>query len=390
MLDTLVFHIGDPKNGSSSIQQAMQSGACHCPTVSWLPQREMNASALANCLKPSKGDAVERAQTQAELFGEKAAWARNGTADLGVISAEFFSTVRPKVLLAALAEYLPDYADTTRIIAYVRPHAGRVLSGYGQRVKTGTFTGTLADFVVSLPDRSHLAYAPRFARWKDSFGDRFTLRPFLRGELRDGDVVADFFHQVLQGAAFTLDPVPSTNEALTLPELTAMRRVQDRFITAELPGFLRLSLGGALGRLLTDRDGRYPGKLALDRAAALRIRMEFLEDARALDAQFFDRPLMQQAIEGAVETAIPEAQSLEGTDYYPAAHLTQLEQLADDIARLVKQRPRAWRRDYQRRNGQRFDAASGGRDGRAQQKNAEQVWSLLGDLATGLQPVGQV
>lgn len=386
MIRELVIHIGDPKNGSTSIQKAMQAGACRCETATLAVQPELNASALANSLNPDRGNPERRTKARPRLFGEKARWAQENDADLGIISAEFFSSVDPGALQAALQEFLPDHAASARIIAYVRPHAGRALSGYAQRVKTGAFKGPLDKFVAHLAQAPALYYTPRFAPWQEVFGARFTLRPFIREELRDQDVVSDFFDQALQGAPFALEDVPSTNESLALEELAALRQIQSRFMQLEVPRFLRLSLGAAIGQALAQQPGRYRGKLKLDRANAERLQAAFAADARALDAQFFGRPLMAQALEQAVETAAAQAQTVSAEAYYPPEQLAQLDRLAKEAAALVKDRPQAWRHEYQRRNGQRLDRLEDQPDSAARRKNAEQVWAVLEETAAQMLP----
>ncbi|TDK50893.1 hypothetical protein [Antarcticimicrobium luteum] len=386
MIKTLVFHIGDPKNGSSSIQKAMQARACRSKGVRYVSQPELNASALANAINPNKGTPEKRLTRRRKLFSEKAEWARTNDADLGLISAEFFSSVPPKALIKALDEFMPQYTDTARIIAYVRPHAGRALSGYAQRVKTGTELGTLDQSIAGQRERRMLKYAPRFLRWHEAFGDRFTLRPFLREEMRDGDVVSDFFHTALQGAPFSLEAIPSTNESLALEEVAAMRRVQGRLVADEVPDFLRLSLGGAIGRALAGQPRRYRTRIVLSRAHAQALHALFLEDAQQLDQVFFGRSLMVAALEEAVGTGAAEGQSLEPLDYYSEAQLQRMEDIAGEIAALVKAEPRGWRLEYQRRTGQRQDRIEDQKKPQVLRQNAARVWTLLDELVRELAP----
>lgn len=378
MIKNLVFHIGDPKNGSSSIQRALQTRAWKCDSISVAPQKELNASALANSLIPARSPKKYEAQ-----FTRKKKWVEKTDADLGIISAEFFSGAEPEALLAALQEFMPAQADGARIIAYVRPHAGRALSGYAQRVKTGAFKGTLTRFVKTLEGRTILNYHARFDKWQSVFGDRFTLRPFIREQMRDGDVTADFFHEALQGAEFTLRSPEKTNESLSLAEIAAMRVVQTQWMEADVPKFLRLSLGAAIGRELGGFDGRSKTKLQLDRVNAARIRELYREDAAQLDAQFFDEPLMERALIQAVEEAVPEVQSLEATDYFNPATIDEMGRIAGEITTLVKDMPHAWRQDYHVKKGQ-VTGEDIKKISRKRQKNATEVWGLLQQMAQAM------
>lgn len=375
MIKNLVFHIGDPKNGSSSIQRALQTRAWQCDTVSVAPQKELNASALANSLIPARSPGKYQAQ-----FSKKKKWVENTDADLGIISAEFFSGAEPEALLAALHEFMPVQADAARIIAYVRPHAGRALSGYAQRVKTGAYKGTLTKFVKTLEGRTILNYHARFDKWQKVFGDRFTLRPFVREQMRDGDVVSDFFHEALQGETFTLVTPETSNESLSLAEIAAMRVVQTQWMGAEVPKFLRLSLGAAIGRELGAFPDRSKTKLQLDRMNAARIRDLYREDAAQLDAQFFAEPLMERALIRAIEEAPPEIQSLDAAEYYDPADIERMGQISGEITVLVKEMPHAWRQDYHVKKGQ-VTGDDIKKVSRKRQKNATQVWELLQQMA---------
>lgn len=375
MINGLVIHIGDPKTGTTSIQKALQARACTCDSITIEPQEELNASALANCLIPNKSP-----QKYEKEFQKKRRWAAKADADLGIISAEFFSGVDPQVLMKALHEFLPDYADSTRIISYVRPHSARALSGYAQRVKTGTYNDTLKKFVKFLMKRPLLNYHPRFQRWQDTFDDRFTLRPFVRDEMQAQDVTKDFFHHALGGAKFTLREQEKANESLSVEEISAMRMIQHVLIDRKVPKFLCLSLGAAIARDLAKIPERPQTKLRLDRVSAARLRSRFRDDARKLDDQYFGKPLMETELHRALESSVPEVQSLQAEDYFCTASIDEMGRIAGEIADLVLDKPHAWRQDYQLKKGQRL-AGDIERFSRAKQGNATQVWSLLGAIA---------
>lgn len=371
MIKTLVFHIGDPKNGSSSIQKAMQMGACQCDTLSIVAQEELNASALANSLIQKRSP-----QKYEREFGRKRQWAEANDADLGLVSAEFFSGAKPRALLRAMQENLPEHAATARIVAYVRPHASRLVSSYAQRVKTGTYTGYLNTFVNQGRKLPKFHYYGRFEKWHKVFGDRFTLRPFVREEMLNGDVVADFFNVALQGVPFTLAPMKNANESLTLEEIAAMRLVQSVLIEQQVPDFLRLSIGGAIGRELGQFPNRSDKKLRLNRPNAQKVADLYMDDAKRLDETFFEGAPMQRALTEAVEKAAPSFQFVATDKHYSAEEADRLRALASEMARLVNDMPQAWRKSYQAQIGQipqdRADALSPERF-----RNAEAAWEAL-------------
>ncbi|MFW8637118.1 hypothetical protein [Cribrihabitans pelagius] len=377
MIKSLIFHIGDPKNGTSSIQRALFDRAWRCDHVSIAPQQELNASGLANTLLKDG-----RPERRRKLFQQKREWACREEADLGVISAEFFAKVPPQLLQRCLQTHLPEHAAGARVLAYVRPHAAWVISAYGTRVKTGGSLGTLPEFAAKVSRRNFLEYTARFSRWERAFGSRFTLRPFVPAELHRGDAVADFFQQILEGAPFALQDAPAAaNASLSVEEIAAMRVIQEAWMRREVPKPLRLALGGALGRALEAQPADRPrSKLRLDRASAGVIRTRFLEDARALDGAFFGKPLMADALDGAVEAALPKPQSLDAEAYFTAAQRAEMREAAAALVPPLLEDAKAWRNDYRFRKapGATYGKAAAGR---RQKARIDDVWAQLSRLA---------
>lgn len=379
MIDRLLFHIGDPKNGSSSIQKALKQRAWHCDSVSLAPQKALNASGLANALRDD-----DRSQRKSREWPDLAAWVHEKDADLGVISAEFFAKVKPANLQAALDRHLPDQAGTARVLAYVRPHAAWIVSAFGTRVKTGGFDGTLADFAAQVSQTPFLHYTPRFSRWEQVFGPRFTLRPFLRPELHQGDVAADFFRHAFEGAAFTLAEVAEANVSLSAEEVAAMQVVQAELNRQGVEKPMRLAIGGALGREMDGIAERTKGqRLQLDRSSALALRERLREDAQALDAQFFGRPLMAPALEEAPGQAIDRPQPSAVEAYYAPAAIAEIRALTAELAPRLLAGGRQWRNAY-RRDKNPDHARHGHLAGPKKQADIDQIRRLMTQLAQAI------
>lgn len=140
MVKSIVFHLGGPKTGSTSIQETLAAGNWDCKDVSLLYPANVHHIALAKTLRPNAPNEVRDKQ-----FKKIAARIETSNKDIAVISAEYFERADPVALKAAVEKYMPQYAKTARYISYVRPHADRLVSAFAERVKAGTHHGTLEE-----------------------------------------------------------------------------------------------------------------------------------------------------------------------------------------------------------------------------------------------------
>ena len=344
---SLVLHIGDPKTGTSSIQEVLRSRLYETAVhVDYTEQ--LNSFPLANALWDPK-----KADTRAPRYTRLAAWLAASDADMAVVSAEQFFRVDPTVLHATLNEFLPDYAQTIRVIAYVRPHASRLLSAYMQRTKAGLFNGDLATFFDRTKREDLLIYAPRFQTWRDTFGPRFTLRPMIREHLRDGDVVTDFLDYALNGAPFTLSGPVQANASLPLECLIGLREVQGVLTRNAVATATQHSVGDHISRTLSRLIGSTGTRLHLPQDLYQAVKDYCVADAAALDAAFFDLPLMTRALQEAGQDTVPNAPDMQAAQCFSPAALTALRQNARKLAANFERRPLAWTLANDRETGLR-------------------------------------
>lgn len=336
----IVFHIGDRKTGSSSIQAALLAGAARAEGVTLAyPSRSQHRAQAKSLLRA--GDAGRRQASWRALADQIA-----GTeADVTVVSAESFEDVAPEVLGRAIETFLPAHAGRIRLVAYVRPHAERVLSSYAQMVKLGHFTGTLEEFhTFALADGRYL-YAPRFGAWRAFFGPAFTLRPMVRDCLAGGDVVRDFFTVLFGDRPFTLDPLPRRNESPDLAQLAMLRHFH-RTAPTDLGRddiVARQRAGWHFARRLAAVTPAGGERLQMHHALATRVQADYAEDAAALDAAFFpgDTPLTR-TLAAAAGRAIAAPQSLEIADHFDATGCRQIDFWCSMVTHLLRRDPAEW------------------------------------------------
>ena len=244
----VVFDLGDRKTGSTSIQNVLRAGAWRCAskTLAYPYGQGVHHIPLARTLTDPP-----RFEERPKRFEDFDVRIDGSGADVAVISAEQFETADPADLHAAIEAHMPRCGEGARCIAYVRPHADRILSGAAERIKSGGLLGDLEQMHARALTSRILDYTPRFKRWRAVFGDRFELRPMIRDRLVDRDVVRDFFTAALGVDDFEILAQAEINTSLSLKDLVMVRefwrhaRRTGRDLSA-----VKHSMGWAMGALL--------------------------------------------------------------------------------------------------------------------------------------------
>jgi hypothetical protein len=337
-MTNLVFHLGDMKTGSTAIQTALSSKRWKCDSVNLLYPHGNRVShitfaqSLSGRVDPSRTEKLAR-----EILNEVEA---NPKADVAVVSAEHFENVDPKVLKRTIETYFPGYLAGARFIAYVRPHADRFPSTYAERVKTGMYVGTLEELQHSLHDRETYVYTPRFLSWRETFGDAFELRPMIRDHLFRNDVVADFLQFALQTEDFTLSETPDANESLSLENLAIVRQLHVKLNGGKNKGApYQSTVGRALARMMNDSKYQNGTKVRIHKSLAEEVRLQYADDAAALDAAFFKGTPMTDALNGAPAKAVDTAQSVRIEDHFTDREQYLINILLDQTMELISADP---------------------------------------------------
>jgi len=346
MVKELVFHIGDHKTGSTSIQQALVQGAVKCDhtTLAYpVGRARLNHKVAADTL--FKKDKLKQKKRAFKTIQRRMAKAE---ADIGIVSAESFEVVKPQVLQNAIAKFIPEHAETVRVIAYARPHAERILSSYTQVLKLGNFTGTLEDFARHSDRVGRYQYFPRFDAWRDQFGDRFEVRPMIRDRLLGGDVVKDFMSYVLRSEDFTLEEVVGANESLSINDVVMLRAFHRMPQTGQRKVDVRGKAGWHFARVLADLPNANKTRLSLHKSLMDEIEVSYRKDAEAMDAAFFEGTPLADALDRAHAKALPEAQGLELGDHFDPEAARMIRVWAALVDDLLARRPQDWRGYFRR------------------------------------------
>lgn len=343
MINDIVIHLGDTKTGSTSIQKALVAKAYDIPGKTLLYPTMNNHVALAKTLTLERRFS-EREKRFTRVYGAFKA----SDADYGIVSAEHFQFVDPHVLNEAIESYWPGLRDRIRLVAYVRPHASKILSTFSERVKLGAGIETLEDFIDLMSEKRAFDYADRFAAWRQVFGARFTLRPFIRDRLYKRDAVQDFFRYVLGGDGFEITEEIAANSSLTVSQLALLREmhgyISRRAKEKGKKGGQFKEAQGSVGRVMAEymRDnalGQDGLKVRIPASKAAFIKERYAADAAALDRAFFDGAPMSEDLEKVGSNTAEAAQSLRASDYFSSDVLNSVAIFSNVLADLAVQSP---------------------------------------------------
>lgn len=343
MVGEIVFHLGDCKTGTTSIQKTLASGTVASPHRTLLYSSQTNHIPLASSLHVNR-----EAKYADERFSGLAYNLKKSRADTAVISAEAFEFVDPRALEKMIDRHLSPWKGRMRFISYVRPHADRMVSAFAERTKQGAHIGDMDTLFDRLLEKRLLYFAPRFQSWRDTFGEAYTLRPMVRSTLREGDVVTDFLDFVFEGQDFSFEPLPLANEALTLSDLAALRKIHAvlRDETKSNPSVrqARNAFGWNMAFLLSALPRpENADKPKLHADLARRVVDTYCEDAATVDRDFFgcdpDTGPLSQALAAALTRATDIPQPIVPEAYFDAASLRMLQSTAEMFARMIQHDP---------------------------------------------------
>lgn len=337
MIKELVIHLGDCKTGTTSVQTTLARQQYTTERHSLIFPARFNHMPFAKRI----GDRPKLAQAMARDLAEAFS---ASDADVGVISAEEFEFVPPEKIVALFQGPFKPWRDRVRLISYIRPHAERFVSTFAERSKKDRLSGNMEKLSEQLLSQKLLFYTPRIAAWRAAFGDRYTVRPFIRDYLEDGDVVRDFFSFALGDTPVRFTAKTDQNESLSLEDLVLMRYTHSllKAQSADLKEAEK-ALGWNFSPILAAQPARASTKLQLHKSLARRLQETYAEDAAALDALAFEGTPMSDRLARAADMALDQPQSLEPEDHHSPDVLRLAAAYAELIARMMAADPAHFR-----------------------------------------------
>lgn len=241
MAEDVLIHIGAPKAGSTTLQEALRLNAAALEAQgihAWQPPQAKGdtARALANLLLPPNRPLLPTERLHFASRAESIAWSRGCWEDLAaqvarrrprltVLSSEAMMAVqRPSELVAALRRIF----GRVHVLAYIRDPVDQYRSGIDQAIRGGTRMAQLP-----LPDGFWYPAPAVLERYRKLLGpDGLILRNFDRANLAGGDLVTDFAACIgrVAGQAPDLPERPGrSNESLSAAATLWLLSVNETF-----------------------------------------------------------------------------------------------------------------------------------------------------------------
>ncbi|MGR3837825.1 MAG: hypothetical protein ACU0A2_05685 [Cognatishimia sp.] len=287
--------MGDSKTGTTALQRAFVAGR---EAGMWCyPGQRLNHNALAARFRKGAGDPDIG-------FAMRAIWdnMRAQNAAISIISAEYFQSVEPAKLAQAIARFWPEAGDRLALVSYVRPHIGKLIGMYCERLKAGRLHLSLGQYAARVMEAQRLDYAPRLAGFRRSFGTRFVALPYVNDHLRGGDVVADFFDRFLPGARPHPGNQHPANPSFSRGQVQLMRRLRRAMGAGPLSRHFPRVISLYIRELGLGAD---TGPLGFSVSDIGKLQARYLSDAQLLERAHWQNDGFEQALFTATPGARP-------------------------------------------------------------------------------------
>lgn len=261
-----VLHIGTNKTGTSTLQHYLGTYRTELLDAGiWYPKVPGNPFAHHSLALSIKENDFGR-------HGVDPGAIKPTTEDvITVISSEAFHTMNE---VGRVAEWFPP--ESTSVVLYLREHVAYLASWYQQAVQARTITCSFGDFAALRA----ISFFDLVERWRAVYGDRLHVRVYDRQQLKNKDIVADFFSAGLDRDPPVARTFKDKNPTIS-GNLLFLKLFMNHFLTPDENTQIVEELS-----TLSQLAPNFSGKFQIDKDEAARVAHLTAHDRRRLKDEF--------------------------------------------------------------------------------------------------------